>query len=346
MESVREWLDERAAEHKFSGVVLVWRDGAPMFEHAAGLAHRGHGVPNTVDTRFAIASIGKILTATTALRLVDQGVLDLHRPLVEVLPPEHRPQALTEAHTLHQLLSHTSGLANYSDDDDETWDSWNANWDRIPTYHARRPADLLPLFADLPAVAEPGAKQTYCDANYVLVGLVIEAATGRPFEDVTKELVLDPAGMADTGYEDLDTEPVRLATGYVIEDDVPFERWKTNVYMLTASPMPDGGQSATAHDLARFVDALPELLAPDTFAAMTTPIDPDHEEPYGLGCLLGVEDGEVLTIGHVGGDPGVTAMLTRYLAEETTVVIVCNFDRGAWPASQFVCEQFGLHDPQ
>ena len=115
MESVREWLDQRAAERKFSGVVLVWRDGAPVFEHAAGLAHRGLGVLNTVDTRFAIASIGKMLTATTALRLVDQGVLDLHRPLVEVLPPEHRPQALTEAHTLHHLLSHTSGLANYCD---------------------------------------------------------------------------------------------------------------------------------------------------------------------------------------------------------------------------------------
>src|SRR5215204_317074 len=294
MESVREWFDERAAEHKFSGVVLVWRDGAPVFEYAAGLAHRGLGVPNTVDTRFAIASVGKILTATTALRLVDRGVLGLYRPLVEVLPPEHRPQALTEAHTLRHLLSHTSGFANYSDDD-ETWDSWNANWDRIPTYHARRPADLLPLFADLPAVAEPGAEQRYCDTNFVLVGLVIEAATGKPFEDVTKELVLDPAGMTDTGYEDLDTEPMRVATGYVIEDGVPFERSKTNVYMLTASPMPDGGQWATAHDLARFVDALPGLLAPDTFAAMTTPIDPDHEEPYGLGCILGVEDGKVLT---------------------------------------------------
>ncbi|MGH8573531.1 MAG: serine hydrolase, partial [Gammaproteobacteria bacterium] len=68
MESVRGWLDERAAEHRFSGVVLVWRDGAPVFEHAAGLAHRGHGVPNTVDTRFAIASIGKMITAATALR--------------------------------------------------------------------------------------------------------------------------------------------------------------------------------------------------------------------------------------------------------------------------------------
>lgn len=346
MDSVAGWLDQRAKEHVFSGVVLVWRDGAPVFEHAAGLAHRGHGVTNTVDTRFSIASIGKMITAATALRLVDQGVLDLHRPLVEVLPPEHRPRAMTGAHTLHHLLSHTSGFANYSDDDDETYDSWNANWDRIPTYHARRPADLLPLFADLPAVAEPGAEQTYCDANYVLVGLVIEAATGRPYEDVTRELVLEPAGMADTGYEDLDTEPVRGATGYLVEDDVPFEQWKTNIYMLTASPMPDGGQWSTARDLARLVNALPVLLEPATYAAMTTPIDPDHEFPYGLGCWLGVEDGEVLAIGHLGGDPGVTAMLTRYLAEGTTVVILCNIDRGAWPVSQFVCEQFGLHDPR
>lgn len=346
MDAVREWLDARAAEHKFSGVVLVWRDGAPVFEHAAGLAHRGLGVPNTVDTRFGIASIGKMITAATALRLVDQGVLDLHGPLVDVLPPEHRPKALTEAHTLYHLLAHTSGLANYSDDDDETWDSWNANWDKIPVYHARRPADLLPLFADLPADFEPGAEQRYCDAGYVLIGLVIEAATGRPFEDVTKELVLDPAGMTDTGYEDLDTEPVRAASGYVIEDDVPFERWKSNIYMLTASPMPDGGQWSTARDLARFLDALPTLLAPETFAAMTTPVDPDHEEPYGLGCVTVLDGDEVLMIGHYGGDPGGTGMLGRHLAEETTVVILCNVDRGAYAASQVVSEHFGLRDPR
>jgi CubicO group peptidase (beta-lactamase class C family) len=140
-------------------------------------------------------------------------VLDLRAPLVDVLPPERRPSALTAEHTLHHLLSHTSGLANYSDDDDETWAAWNANWDRMPVYQARRPADLVPLFTDLPVVAAPGAEQRYCDANFVLVGLAIEAATSRPYDQVTAELVLEPAGMSDIDFAHLDTEPAHLATG-------------------------------------------------------------------------------------------------------------------------------------
>ena len=89
-------------------------------------------------------------TAVTALRLVDRGLARRDQPLVELLPPDHRPTAMTPAHTLHHLLSHTSGLTNYHDDDDASGASWMSCWDRVATYHARRPADILPLFKDLP----------------------------------------------------------------------------------------------------------------------------------------------------------------------------------------------------
>ena len=98
------WIDERADQHLFRGVVLVWEDGAPAFSHAAGLAHRGHRVPVTLDTRFQVASVTKMVTATTALRLVERGALKLDRPLVDFLPPEYRPAALDNRHTLHHLL--------------------------------------------------------------------------------------------------------------------------------------------------------------------------------------------------------------------------------------------------
>lgn len=102
--------------------------------------------PITATTPFAVASVTKMVTVTTVLWLVDRGVVRLDQPLVEILPPAYRPTALTAEHTLHHLLSHTSGLANYHDDEDETWDSFTSCWDRIPTYHVRRPADMLPLF--------------------------------------------------------------------------------------------------------------------------------------------------------------------------------------------------------
>jgi CubicO group peptidase (beta-lactamase class C family) len=79
-------------------------------------------------------------TATTALRLVERGKLRLDQPLIEILPPEHRTRAMTAEHTLHHLLSHTSGLPNYHDDAAQTWDSFVGALDRIPGSKARRPA--------------------------------------------------------------------------------------------------------------------------------------------------------------------------------------------------------------
>ena len=81
--------------------------------------------------------------------------------------------AVTAQHTLHHLLSNTSGLANYFDETDPTLRSFTSCWDRIPTYHLRRPADLLPLFIDLPAVSPPGTGYRYNDAHFVLAGLVL-----------------------------------------------------------------------------------------------------------------------------------------------------------------------------
>ena len=146
-----EWFDQRGDAHDFSGVALVWRDAAPLLQYAGGIAHRGHGVLISNETRFGVASVTKMVTATTALRLVERGELRLDQPLIEILPSEHRTTAMTTEHTLHHLLSHTSGLPNYHADAAQTWDSFVGALDRIPGSKARRPADMLPLFADLPA---------------------------------------------------------------------------------------------------------------------------------------------------------------------------------------------------
>ncbi len=348
-DALGEWLDERAATHAFSGVALVWRDGAPLFAHATGLAHRGHRVPNEVGTRFAVASITKLITAITALRLVDRGVLDLQRPLIEVLPAAWQPAALTPDHTLHHLLSHTSGLGDYHDHDDKTWMSFTSCWDRVPTYHVRRPADMLPLFANSPPFEAPGTKYRYTDSNFILAGLVIEAATGRSYVECVPDEVLTPLRLAETAFDQMDHDPAGLAVGYLV-DDTPAGTWRSNVFSVTARGMPDGGVITKVTDLARLVDALEggALLSRELHAAMTSPQGPpsDALEQYGYGCELVVEGGKITIIGHGGHDPGVTGMLTHYRESRTTTVVLCNYDKGMWPVCQELARAFELGDPR
>lgn len=335
------WIDDRARRHLFSGVALVWRDGSPLFMHAAGLANRGLGVPVQPDSRFLVASVTKLVTGVTALRLVDRGLLDFHGSAAAVLPPAQRPASLAPEVTLHHLLSHTSGVANYHVDEDETWASFTSCWDRIPTYHLRGPGAMLPLFADRPARFAPGERFSYADANFLLVGLMIEAVTGERFPEVVRAEVFEVAGMPDSGFPCLDEDPPRLATGYLVTDDPP-HAWRSNVYSVPAGGMPDGGLVTTATDLARLLDALQSgaLLPPDLHAAMTSPQNPlgTTTERYGYGCELEVVDGVVTVLGHGGLDPGVSARVHHHVSSRTTIVVLCNQDRGSWPVTEHLVE--------
>ncbi|HEY0636401.1 MAG TPA: serine hydrolase domain-containing protein [Pseudonocardiaceae bacterium] len=346
--AVRGWIDDRAAEGLFTGSVLVWRDRRPVFEHVAGLAHRALGVPVAAGTRFLVASISKLVTAATVLRLVDRGLLTLDTPVVTVLPPEHRTAAMTGEHTVWHLLTHTSGLPNYHVTEDETWDSFLAAWDRVPPYKLREPADMLPLFADRPAAGPPGVLFRYADANFILLGLVIEALTGRRFADAAREEVLAPAGMADSGFEQLDEGPARLAMGYLADDG------RTHVHGIPVGGMPDGGLITTPRDLARLIDALLDgtLLAPATAEAMFSqqaPRTPGYEGcgRYGLGAELAAdENGEIIILGHDGCDPGVRANLSHYRADGTTIAVLSNQDSGVVPIVLGLAAELGLHDPR
>jgi len=348
--ALRSWLDGRAAAHEFSGVALVWRGGEPVFQHAAGMAHRGHGVAVSTSTRFFVGSVTKMVTATTALRLVERGLLRLDQPAAEVLPAEHRTAALTGEHNLHHLLSHTSGLPNYHVDEDTTWGSFTSCWDRVPCQRARRPADLLPLFRELPAAARPGERYRYADANYVLAGLVIEAVTGRPYGEAAAAETLAPAGMLDSGFDLRDADPPRLATGYLHRPDQPYESWPANVFSVPAGGMPDGGLVTTATDLALLVDALRcgRLVSPATFAAMTAPQcgRTSGTYRYGYGFEMGYQDGEPVVLGHNGLDPGVSAVLAYYPAAATTIVVLCNHDRGSWAVYLRLAADLGLSEPR
>jgi CubicO group peptidase (beta-lactamase class C family) len=140
-----------------------------------------------------------------------------------------------------------------------------------------------------------------------------------------------------------------MATGYIVDDGPP-ESWRANHFSVPTGVMPDGGLITTAQDLARLIDALlgGVLLSPPMAAAMMTPQGPssDAVEQYGYGCWLVVENGQVTIIGHGGSDPGVSSLVTHHRRAGTTIVALCNYDRGSLAATKYIEEALGLADPR
>jgi CubicO group peptidase (beta-lactamase class C family) len=344
------WLNDRADRHEFSGVATAWIAGEPVFSHAAGLAHRGLGVPMRVDNRFRVASITKMITATAVMRLVERGELGLDTPVVDVLDSDARPASVTPAMTVHHLLSHTSGLANYHAEDDETFDTYMGSWDVVPPHRAREPEDLLPLFADKSSHFAPGSDFSYGDVNYIMLGMILGAIKASTFRLIATEEVLVPAGMSSSGFEDLDADPHDLAVGYQASD-APAALWPTNAYANAVGGMPDGGLIATAADLCRFIDAFRtgRLVTEETRARMLTShgrINDDLEH-YGYGMEMWFDErGAVRIYGHAGGDPGVSGIVSHFVDGETTIVVLCNHDRGSWPVSQQLAEALRVDEPR
>jgi CubicO group peptidase (beta-lactamase class C family) len=348
--AVAAWLDDRAARHEFSGVVTAWAGGSSVFRHAAGLAHRGLGVPMRVDHRFRVASITKMITATAVMRLIERGEVGLDTRVTEVLDPDSRPTAVTPAMTVHHLLSHTSGLANYHDEDDETFEAYKACWEIVPPHRAREPGDLLPLFADKAPRFAPGEGFSYGDVNYILLGMILAAVTGSSFRQVATEEVLVPAGMDSSDFDDLDTDPHDLAVGYQVSDQ-PAALWRTSAYANAVGGMPDGGLITTATDLCIFIDAFRggQLVSTETRTQMLSSYGRinDDLEHYGYGMEMWIDDCDDVTIfGHAGGDPGVSGLVSHYVDHDTTIVVLCNHDRGSWAVSRYIAEALGIDEPR
>jgi CubicO group peptidase (beta-lactamase class C family) len=207
---VRGWVGER----DFSGIAAVHRAGIPEFAGCYGLANRSDEVPMRPGTRFALASVSKMFTAAAVASLVRDGRVGFGTPVAEVLPPERRPATLRPDVTVHHLLSHTSGIADYAEEEDEDAD-YAALWVDRPVSAMLRPADFLPMFGDLPPYRPPGGRWQYSNAGYIVLAQIVEELTGREFPAAVAERVFGPAGMSSSGYFRTDDVRPDVAVGYL-----------------------------------------------------------------------------------------------------------------------------------
>jgi D-alanyl-D-alanine carboxypeptidase len=295
-----------------------------LFDGAAGFARTEDKTPVSAADRYRIASVTKTFTATLVLQLVDEGVLTLDDTISHWLDdPVVARIPNVDVITVRQLLSHTSGVYDYFDPDSPFWqDAYfgeGVDWTRVWT-----PQELLayldgakhaPYFA-------PGKGVHYSNAGYVLLGLILEAASGKQYADLLHARITTPLGMADTWYAATETVPGGMVDAYHL-----IEGKLVNVSTINPSAYREAAAIvSTTQDLTRFIDALlgGELMKAETLTEMTT-FNPSDHPGYegGLGIVRWHTPGGDF-VGHSGDGPGSAARVYRLADADLTIVLLSN----------------------
>lgn len=322
----------------FSGSYLVAHQHEVVMERQQGYANRSERLPNRDTTRFGIASGCKLFTAIAICQLVEQGKLSFTSTLSECLTidfPQFDPSV-----TVEQLLTHTSGIPDYFDE--SVMDDFEDLWRVRPMYHMRQSRDFLPMFQDEP-MRHDGGTFHYNNAGYIVLGLIIEQASGLMFSDYIERFVFQPAGMHDSGYFSLDALPADTALGYI---DNPDGTWRTNQYSIPVKGGADGGAFVTVRDMAKLWSALLEsrLLGEDMTSRLLTPHVTVNEKGghYGYGLWIQLDANHQVFKYHVMGyDPGVSFHSGFYPASEVISVVCSNDSDGAFAVMKAIEQKVG-----
>ncbi|MBX9747411.1 MAG: beta-lactamase family protein, partial [Hyphomonadaceae bacterium] len=285
---VRRACERMARDEGLSGAVLLARNGAPVFRAAYGMRNRADRAPNRIDTKFNLASIGKLFTSLAVLRLVDAGRLSLDSTLESVWP-DYPNREVAAAVTIAQLLSHSAGVPNYV-----------VEAMRTPPQSLVTLSDTLALFVNQPLTQTPGALFEYSNGGYIILGCLVEKLTGEDFFDHCRRTIFAPLGMRDTDAFRADDIVPNLAVGYLRDLERPGV-WRNNtfdVFRGTAA----GGSYSTLDDLLSFANAFTrgELLSPALMQEWKRPRFHYHRGQYGLGVSQAVINNHPI-VGHAGG---------------------------------------------
>lgn len=302
-----EYMNAATQSGLFMGAILVARDGKVVISKGYGMASLEYDVPNTSQTRFDLASVSKTFVASLVLILQEKGKLNLHDPICEYL--SECPEAWREV-TIHHLLTHTSGITNYTE---------------LPDQYEKRALasfiqDAMNRIRRMPLQFKPGEKWSYTNTGYKLLHEIIEKTSGKSFDGALKEYILDPLGMKNTGV--LEKPGIRhlivrnLAAGYT--DGVgPLEiaPWVHASY--------GGSIYSTAEDSHLWGESFfsAKLLAKKTIEAAFTPVKAN----YGYGWFI-FSKAKHRFVMHGGGIPGYGLTFALYPDDKITVLVASNLD--------------------
>ena len=297
----------------FHGVVLVSENNQIIYHKAFGLANREWQVPMSTDTKFRIGSVSKSITALLILQLVNDGLIDLDNTIGDFLP--EYADAPKRSITIHQLLTHTSGLLNSLPPEEEAI--------REKQYHSLE--DLLPYSEQADLYFEPGTGFKYSNFGYSILALIAERATGTPFSYLLNEKLFIPGGMLDSKQDPDAGIDEKSATGYEYYLVYGYENttWIDISYAAGA-----GGISSTAMDLFK----LHQILQAGKFLPAYLErkmISPTEHGPYGYGWFISSRPGRqpgdtVLVMDHSGSINGFGGYFARIPDDDIAVIVLKN----------------------
>ena len=338
MPAVDALADALVAERVLPGMSLaVMRAGSIVHAKGYGRANLETDTPVTPDSVFRVGSVSKQFIATAIALLQEEGKLDFDDKLSRFLPLFPRAGDIT----LRQMITHTSGLGNYTDIAPPARFMSAARVDYGDAeLLAAMAADTAPLFK-----SEPGTAWAYSNTAYVLLGLVVQVVAGEPYGAFLKRRLFEPAGMAHTAVDDAaDMVPGR-ASGYSTDPLRPGE-FRNAPFISMTFPGAAGAMRSTATDLCRWHAALlgGRVVKPETLKVMLTPArlrngelpdapprpDAAKDAPkqpmrYGFGLFLGDFEGHGY-IEHDGGIFGFVSRFRSFWPQQVTVALLVNFD--------------------
>lgn len=315
-------VDWRAGQERFSGAVLIAHRGKPVLDRAWGLARRSPDVPNGSSTQFGMASTTKMLVTASIGRLIDQGKLSLDTSVAKAVPAlVAAPGA--DSTTIRDLLGHRVSYGDYID---------QTRADPRLSSH-KRATELLPLLGTEAPKRAPAGRIAYSNSNYIVLAAAVEAASGRSYYDFVRADVLDPLGLADTGYGSASGRPANAAVGWIkdeVSDPLGLGAWHPNDSRIGGyRGSPAGGGYSTARDMQRLIHGIAtgKVVRPQTLDAMLA-------DRVKVGSRLGAALGfmwrgkqDISAFGHAGGggNAGVSTAVYATPDGEWDIVVLSNF---------------------
>ncbi|MDP5273910.1 serine hydrolase domain-containing protein [Chengkuizengella axinellae] len=295
--------------YHFSGTVYVGKAGEEIYSKAFGMADYENQIPNSLDTKFIMASLTKQFTAVAILMLEESGLLNVDDPITTYFPEASQFEDIT----IHQLLSMQSGIVNT--DDPYLFEKFGSS----TTFPASE--EIISAFNEIPLHFNSGERYEYSNSNYILLGLIIEKVSGMTYEEFLEKNIFQPLGMNNSGYSIDWNLQQNKALGYeVIKENEIIPSQYEQYFLVSAA----GGLYTSASDLAIWDRALYTdlLLKKETIEkSYVAYVEMPYIQRYGYGYGWMVNENQLK---HSGLMPGYTSIIYRDLDSETVIILFSN----------------------